>query len=240
MTWEIPIGPAGRHTNRAFYGSIRMTSAGPGTSSGNDTRTRLARPSESFSSPAATDDALDTTWDLVVVGAGLTGITTALLLARAGRAVLVLEARDSAPVPPAPAPPRSRCSRARRSRRWDAVRRPVSCAPTSTATARRRPGSSRYAEEHAVAFQRRTAYTYATSAAGASSAREELEAARGAGLPCGLGLRDDRLPVPGHRRGRPARPAAGRPDGAADLARRPSRGARRAHPGRRHRSRRQR
>jgi choline dehydrogenase-like flavoprotein len=36
----------------------------------------------------------ETVWDVVVVGGGLTGVTTALLLARAGCTVALLEARE--------------------------------------------------------------------------------------------------------------------------------------------------
>src|SRR5690242_15665784 len=44
--------------------------------------------------PVQTDRELSDRYDDVVVGAGITGLTTALLLARAGRAVAVIEARD--------------------------------------------------------------------------------------------------------------------------------------------------
>ena len=44
--------------------------------------------------PIQTDADLESTYDDLVVGAGLTGLTTALLLARAGRKVAVLEARE--------------------------------------------------------------------------------------------------------------------------------------------------
>lgn len=44
--------------------------------------------------------------DTVVVGAGITGLTTALLLARSGQSVVVLEARHVGPAPPAAARPR--------------------------------------------------------------------------------------------------------------------------------------
>lgn len=41
---------------------------------------------------------------------------------------------------------------------------------------------ARYAEEHEVGFQRRPAYTYATSVHGARSVQAEVAAARDAGL----------------------------------------------------------
>jgi glycine/D-amino acid oxidase-like deaminating enzyme len=45
-------------------------------------------------SPVPGDAELADAYDDVVVGAGLTGLSTALLLAKAGRAVAVVEARD--------------------------------------------------------------------------------------------------------------------------------------------------
>ena len=55
----------------------------------------------------------DGSFEDVVVGAGLTGLTTAVLLARAGRRVGVIEARHVGAVTTAGPPPRSRSSRAR-------------------------------------------------------------------------------------------------------------------------------
>jgi glycine/D-amino acid oxidase-like deaminating enzyme/nitrite reductase/ring-hydroxylating ferredoxin subunit len=142
-----------------------------------------------------TPDDLATDWDVVVVGAGLTGITTALLLARAGRSVLVLEAHELG------------------SGTTGASTAKVSLLQGTTLSSLRRRTSDRvlgayvqgnreaqawverFAEEHEVAFQRRTAYTYATTASGASSARRELEAAQQAGLPA-TWVTDTTLPYP--------------------------------------------
>ena len=44
--------------------------------------------------PIDTDQSLADAYDDLVVGAGLTGLVTGLLLARAGRSVAVVEARD--------------------------------------------------------------------------------------------------------------------------------------------------
>jgi glycine/D-amino acid oxidase-like deaminating enzyme/nitrite reductase/ring-hydroxylating ferredoxin subunit len=139
------------------------------------------RPSD-LPATAPSVDLGDMVWDIVVVGAGLTGITTALLLARAGRSVLVLEAHSLG------------------SGTTGASTAKVSLLQgTTLSTLRRRTSSQvvdayvagnreaqawveRFAEEHEVGVQRRTAYTYATSAAGAKSVREELDAAGAAGL----------------------------------------------------------
>ncbi|WP_425489828.1 FAD-dependent oxidoreductase [Nocardioides ungokensis] len=81
-------------------------------------------------------------WDVLVIGAGITGLTTGLLLARAGKSVAVVEAGRSAPGPPAGAPPRSACSRAPSSRgSRDASPRRRSSS-TSARTPRPRRGST--------------------------------------------------------------------------------------------------
>ena len=84
----------------------------------------------------------ETVWDVVVVGGGLTGVTTALLLARAGCTVALLEARGSAPVRRARARPRFRCCRAPRSLLCRTRPRRTPLARTSKPTSRRRPGSA--------------------------------------------------------------------------------------------------
>jgi glycine/D-amino acid oxidase-like deaminating enzyme/nitrite reductase/ring-hydroxylating ferredoxin subunit len=154
-----------------------------------------SRSAEPFSSPAATDDALGTTWDVVVVGAGLTGITTALLLARAGRSVLVLEAREvGAGTTGASTAKVSLLQGATLS----TLGRRTSARVVRAYVDGNREAQAwleRYAEEHAVAFQRRTAYTFATTPAGATSARDELEAAQRAGLPA-TWVSETTLPFP--------------------------------------------
>src|SRR5690349_9206893 len=48
---------------------------------------------DDLSAPAPRNDLCPEEADVVVVGAGITGLTTGLLLARAGKSVVVLEAR---------------------------------------------------------------------------------------------------------------------------------------------------
>jgi glycine/D-amino acid oxidase-like deaminating enzyme/nitrite reductase/ring-hydroxylating ferredoxin subunit len=131
---------------------------------------------------AARTARLEGPWDVVVVGAGLTGLTTGLLLARAGREVLVVEARhvgagttggSTAKVSLLQGTTLSRMA----SRRPQAVvRQYVEGNREALAWV------DRYAAEHGVEVQKRTAYTYATSGAGEESARAELRAANAAGL----------------------------------------------------------
>ena len=78
--------------------------------------------------------------DVAVVGAGITGLITAVLLARAGKNVLVLEARSAAPAPRATPPQRSACCRAPSSRRSSASTVPRSRRSTCRAISRARNG----------------------------------------------------------------------------------------------------
>lgn len=121
-------------------------------------------------------------WEVVVVGAGLTGLTTALLLARAGRSVLVVEAealasgttaRSTAKVSLLQGTQLSKVS-ARHSQ--DVVQKYV------VANSEGQAWLKRFCDDHGVATQRRPAYTFGLTSAGARSARRECDVARRAGL----------------------------------------------------------
>lgn len=125
---------------------------------------------------------LDGDYDVVVIGAGLTGLTTALLLGRAGRSVLVVEAdhvgvgttgRSTAKVSLLQGTTYSRISR----RHPDHVLRDY-----ATANREGQAWLDRFCADHQVGIQSRPAYTYATTGTGERSLRAELEATRTAGL----------------------------------------------------------
>ncbi|WP_201931048.1 FAD-dependent oxidoreductase [Nocardioides donggukensis] len=121
-------------------------------------------------------------WDVVVVGAGLTGLTTALLLARAGLEVLVLESygvgsgttgRSTAKLSLLQG---THLSKLAGRHTEDVVEQYV------TGNREALAWLLRYCAEHEVAVQRRTSYTYATTERGEHAARAEHRAARDAGL----------------------------------------------------------
>lgn len=122
-------------------------------------------------------------FDTVVVGAGLTGITMALLLVRAGQRVLVLEARTAGAVTTGNTTGKvsllqgNVLSEIRRHSGDEVVKAYVEA---------NREGSAwllRQLESRGVATERRTAYTFATTQNGTGLLERELEASLIAGVP---------------------------------------------------------
>lgn len=141
-------------------------------------------------------------WDVVVAGAGLTGLTTALLLGRAGRSVLVLEAAHVGAGTTARSTAKISALQGTRlstiaSRQDEATLRAYVDAQLEAVAWLRRFGAD-HGGEHGLDLQERDAVTYATDAQGEQAARRELEAAQTAGLPVTW---EDQLPLPFATRG---------------------------------------
>ncbi|QCU79191.1 FAD-dependent oxidoreductase [Citricoccus sp. SGAir0253] len=152
-----------------------MTVPGPLHSLWNDTYTVPAAPAGEFvpGSHAGT----------VIAGAGLTGLVTAVLLARAGEQVTVLEARSVGAVSTGNTTAKVSLLQGTV---LSQVRQHQSDRVLRAYVDGNREGQSwllRYLDEHQVPYQRRTAVTYATTSAGAESLRREQRACEAAGLP---------------------------------------------------------
>jgi glycine/D-amino acid oxidase-like deaminating enzyme len=145
--------------------------------------------------PAST---IDGSTEIAVVGGGITGLTAAVLLGRAGKAVTLLEARrigdgttggSTAKVSLLQGTQLSRIAR----------RHPAETVRTYVeANAEGQAWLARFCDDHGVANQYRPAYTYATTPAGRRSALRETDVAREAGLAVEW---LDELPLPFETRG---------------------------------------
>jgi len=137
-------------------------------------------------------------WDVVVIGAGLTGITTAGLLARAGLSVLVVEAEHLGAGTTGGSTAKLTLLQGTQLSKIAKRHSSAVLQHYVDANAEGQTWVARFCAEHGVALQERPAYTYANSTLGRRRIRAELEAARGAGLP--VEWRDE-VPLPFATRG---------------------------------------
>lgn len=124
----------------------------------------------------------DAAYDVLVVGGGITGVVTALLFARSGRSVALVEGREIGAATTGHTTAKvsllqgTKLSRVLR-------RNPVSVAQDYVEA--NREGQAwlrRFCDDHGVAYQVRPAYTYAATRPGELHARAELAAANECGL----------------------------------------------------------
>lgn len=149
---------------------------------------------QSFSSDPFT---AGSSYDTVVAGAGLTGLVTALLLARSGQRVLVLEARYPGAVTTGNTTAKVTLLQGTV---LSALAKQYPKKQVHAYVEANREGQAwllRYLDEHAVPYQRRDAYTYAASAQGTAILRDEQAAATAAGVNVEY-LRETGLPFPVH------------------------------------------
>lgn len=134
-------------------------------------------------------------FDLVVVGAGITGLVTALLFARAGRSVAVVEARRIGHGTTG----RSTAKVSRLQGAHDVLVRRRNIRAVAQAYADSQTAAfdwlAGFCEEAGVGFERRDAFSYATTPEGRQTVEAEHRAARAVGIPVDLVERVE-LPFP--------------------------------------------
>jgi glycine/D-amino acid oxidase-like deaminating enzyme/nitrite reductase/ring-hydroxylating ferredoxin subunit len=124
----------------------------------------------------------DTAYDDVVVGAGLTGLVTATLLARAGRRVAVLEARHVGAVTTGNTT--AKLSLLQGTMLSNIIKHHSEKVVAAYVEGNReaQAWALRYCADNEIPVERRDAYTYAAKRSGTSSVRKEFEIAERVGL----------------------------------------------------------
>jgi glycine/D-amino acid oxidase-like deaminating enzyme len=120
--------------------------------------------------------------DVVVVGAGITGLVTAVLLARAGKKVLVLEAHSAGAGATGNTTAKISLLQGTKLSKILAKQGPKRAQQYVEGNHEGQDWLIRHCEAHGISVQREDAYTFAQTDEGVQSARSELEACEAAGL----------------------------------------------------------
>jgi len=122
-------------------------------------------------------------FDTVVIGAGITGLTAALLLARSGQSVAVIEARHIGAGTTGGSTAKVSVLQGTQLSKISRLHSDEVLGQYVQANLEGQAWLARFCADHEVPVQRRSAYTFGTTSRGARSARAELAAAEKAGLP---------------------------------------------------------
>jgi glycine/D-amino acid oxidase-like deaminating enzyme/nitrite reductase/ring-hydroxylating ferredoxin subunit len=125
----------------------------------------------------------DSRFEYVVVGGGITGVTTALLLARSGADVALLEARHIGAVATGNTTAKLSVLQGTRLSSISGKHSGAALRSYVEANLEGQQWLLDFCGSHGVPFQHQTAYTYAQSEKGIGQVRQEFEASRKAGLP---------------------------------------------------------
>ncbi|WP_210478918.1 FAD-dependent oxidoreductase [Naasia sp. SYSU D00948] len=144
---------------------------------------RAARRTEDGSTYPASDFKPGVSYDTVVVGAGLTGLVTGLLLARAGQHVAIVEAHHVGAVNTGNTTAKLSLLQGTK---YSEMLKHTSLRVAKAYVEGNREGFEwllRYLDDHDVPYQRRDAYTYAGTPDGVGAVDDEFAAAWRVGLP---------------------------------------------------------
>jgi glycine/D-amino acid oxidase-like deaminating enzyme/nitrite reductase/ring-hydroxylating ferredoxin subunit len=139
----------------------------------------------------------DRTADVAVVGAGITGLITAVLLARAGKDVLVLEAHSAGAGATGNTTAKITLLQGTKLSKIVGKHGPKVAREYVQGNREGQEWLIHHCEAHGLSVQREDAYTYAQSETGIASAREEYAACKAAGLEADW-IDDADVPFPFH------------------------------------------